>query len=277
MKVLVTGFTGSLGTIVTKKLLDSGHEVVGLSRDELKQSQSEDHPRLTKYLCDVRNKDRLVQASRGVQLLFHFAALKRVDTLENNPEEAIETNVVGTMNVLHAQRVNAIPKVVLSSTDKAVFPINTYGMTKAIAEKLVLRNQNNCVCRYGNVLASRGSVVHSFLQRLKEGKPIGITDHQMSRFWITLDQASDFVLSCRDKQGLQIPPMKAARVTKIAEVVADIAKANGVNFESIGIRPGEKLFEFIDETTSSESVPKYQHEELRAMISPIVEQCQMSQ
>lgn len=275
MRILVTGFTGSLGTLVTKKLLEAGHTVIGVSRDELKQAETTRHDNLIKYLCDVRDRDRLVQASRGIDLVFHFAALKRVETLEENPEEAVQTNIFGTMNVLHAQRVNGIKRVVLTSTDKAVYPINAYGMSKGMAEKLTLRNPNNCVCRYGNVLASRGSVVRGFLEQLDNNVPLRITDYSMTRFWITLDFAAEFVTGVGLKNetgGVFYPDMKSSKLTHLAEAVCEAYGLDLPKTEHIGIRPGEKIHESISETVSSANCHYYTSDELVALVKPIVDQ-----
>lgn len=245
MKVLVTGITGTLGSHLLPLLLADGHKVVGYSRDELKQSQIPAHPMLTMYLGDVRNSARLVEASRDCDLIFHLAALKRVETLEENPEEGIATNIDGTSNVLHAQRVNKIPRVVLASTDKACHPINTYGMTKAVAERLVSRNANNVICRYGNVIASRGSVIPQFVASLqKEGK-IYLTHPLMTRFWIEPERAADFVWRAGfgPAAGLRMPEIKAYPVLRMGKIIADILDTRKFEVVEIPMRPGEKIHE----------------------------------
>jgi UDP-N-acetylglucosamine 4,6-dehydratase len=225
MKYFITGITGTLGSLVCQKLLkNEENEVIGISRDECKQASFPKHKRLTLYLGDIRDKARLEEATRGVDLIFHFAALKHVDKLEENPEEAVCTNIYGTMNILSAQRTNGIKRVVLSATDKGVYPINTYGMSKGISERLVLRNPNNVVVRYGNVLASRGSVIEGLVKSLTTKATAYLTDPNMSRFWLTADEASDFVLSgaAAKEGGLKIPPMKAASLHLLVSAVAQV-------------------------------------------------------
>lgn len=245
-RYFITGITGTLGQAVAKRLLDRPDvHVVGFSRDELKQSLIEPNERLTLYLGDVRDRDRVIEATRGIDAVLHFASLKRVDSLEENPEEAVRTIIEGTTNILHAQRINKIPRVTLTSTDKAVYPVNVYGACKFVAERLVLRNSNNVVCRYGNVLGSRGSVVHAFADSIeKEGK-IYVTHRLMSRFWIPIEKAAEFVLKSahEDRGGLKIPDMKASNVVALGLAVATALDKQKPDIEVIGMRPGEKLTE----------------------------------
>lgn len=247
MRVFITGITGTLGReLLQKFLLHTTHDVVGYSRDEQKQRTLPTHPRLTTYLGDVRDRDRLIEATRGVDLIFHLAALKCVDTLEANPEESIRTNIEGTQNVLHAQRLHKIPRVVLSSTDKAVYPINVYGMSKAVAEKLVLRNPNNIVCRYGNVLGSRGSVVPMFVKSLLERKEVNITDAKMTRFWMSVADAAEFVFFMGQNSkdgGIKIPPVQSSAVIDLAALIAELLEVTDYKVVDAGIRPGEKIHE----------------------------------
>lgn len=247
MRILITGITGTLGRKVSKSLLDYGHEIIGYSRDEQKQRLIPSHDKLTLYLGDVRDKDRIAEASRGCDAIFHLAALKCVDTLESNPDESIKTNLVGTNNVLHAQRVNSIPRIVFTSTDKAVYPINAYGKSKALAEDLVLRNSNNIVCRYGNVLASRGSVLPFFVEKIRNDHPVEITDPRMTRFWMTQDEATDFVVTCGlsdNATGLNLPNVQSASLPSIALAIGDIL-GKEITVKEIGIRPGEKMHEHL--------------------------------
>lgn len=282
MKYLVTGFTGSLGTEVTKLLLEKGHTVIGYSRDELKQHLFLKHPNLVKYLGDVRDQKRLLEASRGVDGIFHFAALKQVDTIEMNPEEGIQTNLYGTMNILSAQRLNKVPKVTLSSTDKAAYPVNVYGGTKFIAERLVLRNQSNVVCRYGNVLASRGSLVGALVKTLKAEGKVYLTDPNMTRFWITIKDAANFVVTngLNSSSGLKIPQMKAATIYAVANVVSYVLGLRSFSEEVTGHRPGEKMHECLRtaydkglegmEEVHSNQVVQYTEDELTEILTPIV-------
>lgn len=277
MNYFISGITGSLGQIVAEKLLAEGHRVIGFSRDECKQAALKKREGLTLYLGDIRHQKRLLEATRGAEEIFHFAALKHVDQLEKNPEEAIETNILGTENILHAQRAHRIKRVTLSSTDKAVYPINVYGMSKGIAERLTLRNPNNVVCRYGNVCASRGSVIPQLVKSLREESKVYLTDPNMSRFWITLEDASAFVIhSARGRGGLQIPPMRAAPLSLLAEIIAGLLNVKSYEIIQIGSRPGEKLVECL--RTEYEGEELYSHrasqftgDELAKMLRPIVE------
>lgn len=276
MKILITGITGSLGSEVCKYLLTkTKHDIIGYSRDEQKQRLVKPNPRLTMILGDIRDKDRFLESSRGVDLIFHFAALKCVDSLEENPEESIATNILGTQNILYAQRIHKIPRVVLTSTDKAAYPVNVYGMCKAISERLVLRNSNNVVCRYGNVLASRGSVVPQFVQSIKEKGIINITDASMTRFWITLPEAAKFVIKSAFSAsgGLKIPKMKSYPVVDLGFVVARMLETKA-DINMIGIRPGEKIHETLKTEEEGEWITsedqKYPEDELIKVLSPIV-------
>lgn len=275
-KVLITGISGTLGKAVSEILLKDGHSVTGYSRDELKQAQLENKNKMTLYLGDVRDRERLVEASRGMDIIFHFAALKRVDSLEENPEEAYKTNVIGTDNVLHAQRYNKIARIVLSSTDKACYPINTYGCTKKIAEALVLRNPKNIVCRYGNVLASRGSVIPVFVEQIMMKKPVTITNMEMTRFFLRIEDAAQFVVKSSNDYmgGLKVPMMKACKITDLAVAIGEILK-QPVEFKDIGIRAGEKLHECLKMTHEgheihSNTAYQFTKDQLKELIEPIV-------
>lgn len=243
-KKLITGITGTLGKQVTGLLLEDGHEVLGYSRDEFKHCHFPNKNDVVLYLGDVRDQARLVEASRDVDTIFHFAALKHVDILEACPEEGVKTNIYGTESVLHAQRVNKIPRVVLASTDKSCLPINLYGMTKGIAERLVMRNPNNVVCRYGNVISSRGSVVPEFIKTITEDNVIKITDRRMTRFWIKPSDAAVFVYlqSQSVLGGLKIPKMQAYPVASVGLLIGEIL-GKKPNIVEIGMRAGEKIHE----------------------------------
>lgn len=260
MRAFVSGITGTLGQELLKLLLkdDSVESVIGYSRCELKQKQIPQHEKLTLYIGDVRDQARLLEATRKVDVIYHLAALKHVDTLELNPEEAIKTNVNGTVNILHCQRMNRIGRVVFTSTDKAVFPINAYGMSKALAEKLVLRNPANIVCRYGNVMASRGSAIPLIVEAMMNGEPVKITDPVMTRFWLLPSEAASFVKNAIGGNDgplpVRIPVMPAC---SMATLVEQIAKALGITdygMDIIGARPGEKVHEAIDNMRTSQSV-----------------------
>ena len=254
--VLVTGGTGSFGKKLTELMLQEYHpqKLIIFSRDELKQHEMRlagfDHPSLRYFIGNVRDRDRLRRAMNGVDIVIHAAALKQVPACEYNPIEAVMTNVMGARNVIDAALGTGVKKVVALSTDKAVNPINLYGATKLVAEKLFIQanaysgtgpTRFSCV-RYGNVVGSRGSVIPLFLRQRKNGK-ITITDHRMTRFWITLEQGVRLVIRAVEQmQGGEVfvPKIPSMRITDLAEAVAP-----GCEIETIGIRPGEKLHEVL--------------------------------
>lgn len=277
MKALVTGCTGSLGRALLPLFEKHHYEVVSYSRDEHKLRSLPPMKNLTAYLGDVRDKDRLHEAARGCDIIFHLASLKCVDTLEFNPEEAVKTILLGTDNVLHVQRLLGIKRVVFISTDKAVYPINAYGYSKALAEKLVSRNPYNTVCRYGNCLASTGSVLESMVKTLKKDKSVELTDPNMVRFWLTLDEAASFVFHQSEERtgGLKIPPMKACTIQLVAQTVANIMGVNAYTVKQIGFRAGEKLSECIrnekeGEVLYAHQAAQFSEEELYRLIQPVV-------
>lgn len=251
--VLITGGTGSFGKAFTKELLTKGVKQVRVySRDELKQALMKEEisdPRV-EYLCgDIRDYERLCVAMEGVDVVVHAAAMKRIEKCEKDPQEAIKTNVLGSVNVANACLKSNVKKAVLISTDKAVYPVNLYGATKLTAEKVwiqsnVYRGINHptkfsCV-RYGNVLGSRGSVLHLFKDQANKGV-IKVTDQSMTRFFITLQQALDLVqVALETMQGgeIYIPILKATSIWRLAQLVADKTPV-----ELSNQRGGEKLHE----------------------------------
>jgi len=253
--ILITGGTGSFGKACVKKLLqDHDPAIVRVySRDELKQWEMArefgNHPKLRFFIGDVRDAERIKRACEGVDFLIHAAALKHVPACEYNPQEAVKTNVGGALNVINAALDNNVKKVIALSTDKAANPINIYGATKLCSDKLFIqsnayrgekRDTRLSVVRYGNVMGSRGSVIPLFKKQAESGV-VTITDPRMTRFWITLPQAVDFVLTSFDlMQGgeLFVPKLPSMKVIDLARVVAPDAKQ-----KIIGIRPGEKLHE----------------------------------
>src|SRR4051794_32699940 len=253
--ILVTGATGSFG----KAFLDYAlthldpHRIVVFSRDELKQYEVRQlfgaDPRLRFFLGDIRDRGRLDRAMHGVDYVVHAAALKQVDTAEYNPSEFVATNINGSQNVIDAAIQAEVHKVVALSTDKASSPVNLYGATKLVADKLFIAGNHYAamhrtrfaVVRYGNVMGSRGSVVPLFRQLNTEGRSLPITDKRMTRFWITLDQAVKFVVdSFAVMQGgeLFVPRIPSMRIPDLVEAVAPDAPTH-----EIGMRPGEKLHE----------------------------------
>jgi len=259
--VLVTGGTGSFGKKFVEVMLRDHHpkRLIVFSRDEWKQHEMQvsgfddnTYPSLRYFIGDVRDVDRLRRAMNGVDVVVHAAALKQIPACEYNPIEAVMTNVMGARNVIEAALDMEVRNVMAISTDKAVNPINLYGATKLVAEKLFVQANSyagsgptrfSCV-RYGNVVASRGSVVPLFLEQRKDRK-VTITDPRMTRFWITLDQGVKFVVRCIElmhgpKRGGQIfvPKIPSMKLRDLCEAVAP-----GCDVEHIGIRSGEKLHE----------------------------------
>jgi UDP-N-acetylglucosamine 4,6-dehydratase len=253
--ILVTGGTGSFGRQFTRLALERfrPRRLVIFSRDELKQYEMQrelDAPCLRYFLGDVRDRDRLVQAMRGVDIVVHAAALKQVPAAEYNPMECVKTNVHGAENVIAAAIENEVQQVVALSTDKAANPINLYGATKLVSDKLFVAANNLAgghrsrfaVVRYGNVVGSRGSVVPLFQRLISEGaRELPITDERMTRFWITLQQGVEFVIkNLQRMQGGEIfvPKIPSARIADLVKAMAPEA-----TLKVIGIRPGEKLHE----------------------------------
>ena len=253
--ILITGGTGSLGKALIGHLLENSktRRIAIFSRDELKQLELRNYfnndSRLRWFLGDVRDIERLKRAFHGVDLVIHAAALKQVDTGEYNPMEFIKTNVLGSQNVIDAAIETKVKKVVALSTDKASSPINLYGATKLTADKLFVAANNYsmaygtafCVVRYGNVMGSRGSVIPFFRQIAESGKPLPLTDLRMTRFWISIQQAVEFVVeSFEIMQGgeLYVPRIPSMKLTDLAKAVAPDSK-----IIEIGMRPGEKLHE----------------------------------
>jgi UDP-N-acetylglucosamine 4,6-dehydratase/5-epimerase len=274
--VFVSGGTGSFGKAFIDTLLDRQNpKVVRLfSRDELKQSELQTiyrhETRLRFLLGDVRDRDRLLAATRGVDTIVHAAALKQVPACEYNPFEAVQTNIVGSENIVAAAIANSVPRTMLLSTDKAVNPVNLYGATKLCAEKIT--TQGNAYAadsvarfssvRYGNVVGSRGSVIPIFLEQASSGR-LTITDDRMTRFWITLSQAVDFVISClglMEGGEVFVPKIPTMRVVDIARAIAPDAQ-----IRHTGIRPGEKLHEVL--LTEDESRHAWEYDD-RYVIVP---------
>ncbi len=254
--VLVTGGSGSFGKKFIRLLLDEIHpaKIIVFSRDELKQHEMRVHgyddPRLRYFIGDVRDRDRLIRAMNGVDIVVHAAALKQVPACEYNPMEAIKTNILGSSNVIDAALDAGVERVLALSTDKAVNPVNLYGATKLAAEKLFVQSNSyaagsatrfSCV-RYGNVVGSRGSVVPIFLLQRNNGK-LTITDERMTRFWLTLEQGARFVIRCIEQMRggeVFVPKIPSTHIIDLARAIAPQAE-----IDVIGIRPGEKLHEVL--------------------------------
>jgi len=256
MNLLVTGGTGSFGQKFTEIMLGEfrPRKLIIFSRDELKQHEMRtegfDHPSLRYFIGDVRDADRLRRAMTGIDIVVHAAALKQVPACEYNPIEAVLTNVMGARNIIEAALDMGVKKVMAISSDKAVNPVNLYGATKLVAEKLFVQGNAysgtsetrfSCV-RYGNVVGSRGSVIPLFLGQKNNGK-VTITDERMTRFWLTLEQGVRFVIRCIEQMHggeVFVPKIPSMNIIDLVKAVAP-----GCEVENIGIRPGEKLHEIL--------------------------------
>ena len=253
--LLITGGTGSFGNAVLKRFLDSDiGEIRILSRDEKKQDDMRavyQNPKLKFHIGDVRDRESVRNAMTGVDYVFQAAALKQVPSCEFFPGEAVRTNILGTENVVNAAADLGISKVICLSTDKAVYPINAMGMSKALMEKTALaktrsaRNTTICVTRYGNVMCSRGSVIPLFIKQMREGKSLTITDPNMTRFMMSLEDSVElvvFALSQGSPGDIFIQKAPAVTIRTLAEVLFEIFDFP-VDINEIGTRHGEKLFE----------------------------------
>ena len=258
-KILITGGSGYLGRALSRRLLkENVHSIRIFSRNESKQidmqNEFEDNPKLRFFIGDVRDRERLFRAMEGVNIVFHAAALKHVPVVEYNPFEAIQTNVIGSQNVIDASHYENVEHCVAISTDKAVSPVNVYGATKLLMEKLFVSANNYAdpikystkflAIRYGNVFGSSGSVLPRFIQQIKNNQKITVTDTKMTRFTITIDDALDFILnSVSESQGSEtfIPKLKAYNIMDLKDAIISILGDSP--FEIINIRPGEKMNE----------------------------------
>jgi UDP-glucose 4-epimerase len=254
--LLITGGTGSFGNAVLQRFLVTDHfkEIRIFSRDEKKQDDMRNQlksPKLKFFIGDVRDYDSVEPATRGVDYIFHAAALKQVPSCEFFPMQAVKTNVEGTQNVIKAAGHNNVKKVICLSTDKAAYPINAMGISKAMMEKVAIAESRNfkdtiiCLTRYGNVMASRGSVIPLFINQIKSGLPLTITDPNMTRFLMSLKDAVDLVLFAFENgnQGdLFVNKAPAATIGDLVKAIKELAKVeNEINI--IGTRHGEKLYE----------------------------------
>lgn len=271
--LLITGGTGSFGNAVLRRFLDSDlREVRILSRDEKKQDDMRkryNSPKLKFYIGDVRDYQSVLNSVRGVDYIFHAAALKQVPSCEFHPLEAVKTNVLGTENVLEAAITSGVRRVVCLSTDKAVYPINAMGISKAMMEKVAIaksRSSNSttiCVTRYGNVMASRGSVIPLFMDQIHANKPITITDPSMTRFMMTLDDAVDLVLYAF-KHGnageIFVQKSPASTIETLAKSLIGVLGVPDHEIRVIGTRHGEKLYEVLlsrEEMVSAADLGEY--------------------
>ena len=264
--LLVTGGTGSFGNAVVKRFLQTEiSEIRIFSRDEKKQDDMRklyNNDKLKFYIGDVRDYNSIESALRGVDFVFSAAALKQVPSCEFFPLEAVKTNILGTENTLNAAIANGVKKVIVLSTDKAVYPINAMGMTKALMEKVMVAKSRTisenktvlCGTRYGNVMASRGSVIPLFIEQIKAGKPLTITNPNMTRFMMSLDDAVDLVLYAfkHGNQGdIFVQKAPAATINTLAEALIELFEADN-KIQTIGTRHGEKIYESL--LTSEERI-----------------------
>ncbi len=256
--LLITGGTGSFGNAVLKRFLDSDiSEIRIFSRDEKKQDDMRKqyaHPKLKFYIGDVRDYRSVLNATRGVDFIFHAAALKQVPSCEFHPMQAVNTNVLGTENVLEAAIQNEVKRVVCLSTDKAVYPINAMGISKAMMEKVMVAKSRNvdeaktviCGTRYGNVMASRGSVIPLFVEQIRANQPLTITDPNMTRFMMTLADAVDLVMYAFEHGNngdIFVQKAPAATVEVLAKALVGLMDKPDHPINIIGTRHGEKLYE----------------------------------
>ena len=282
-KILITGGTGSLGTALTRRLLDGGADTIRIfSRNESKQIEMEskfDDNRLRFLLGDVRDYDRLVRAVEDIDIVFHAAALKHVPIIEYNPFEAIKTNVIGSQNVINACLEENVEKSICVGTDKAVSPLNTYGATKLLMEKLFVTSSNYLkkerhrtkfiALRYGNVLGSSGSVIPKFIEQIRNKQKITITDPNMTRFSVSMDGALDFILKATqigNGSEIFIPKLKAYTINSVKEALFELL--GSTDEENIGIRVGEKMNEIL--INQDEIKYSWDIGEMYVMISPSV-------
>lgn len=272
--LLITGGTGSFGNTMARKFISSDiKEIRIFSRDEKKQEDMRlelSNPKLKFYIGDVRDADSISRAMKGVDYVFHAAALKQVPSCEFYPMEAVHTNIVGTHNVMNAATANRVKRVVILSTDKAVYPINAMGISKAMAEKLMVAQSRSqadeetilCATRYGNVMASRGSVIPLFIDQIKRGQELTITDPEMTRFLMSLDDSVNLVLHAfqHGKQGdIFIQKAPASTVADLAQAISEILGKKST-IRIIGTRHGEKLYESLisrEEMSKAEDMGSY--------------------
>lgn len=284
---LILGGTGTLGHAMIEALpKDSYIRVV--SRDELKLSElKRKFPHVETFVGDIRDKTSVAARFKNIDVCFHFAALKRIPEMEAQPIESMKTNILGTINAAELAIAYGVKHFIFSSTDKACLPINSYGASKFLSEKILFslndfsqnprERTNFSVYRWGNILGSRGSVLHSFKDSILNDKPAHITNEQMSRFWIKIEDAVQFVLSTYQQESNipKIPQMKSAKVTEVLSSIARVMKKD-VPYAVTGMRPGEKIHEDISfindtcQTLNSNNADRFTPEELDALLRTII-------
>ena len=284
-KILITGGTGSLGNALTQRLLEQGADTIRIfSRNESKQLEMEskfNDDRLRFLIGDVRDYERLERAVEDIDIVFHAAALKHVPVIEYNPFEAIKTNILGSQNVINACLHENIDRAVCVGTDKAVSPLNTYGATKLLMEKLFVtaknylkkeRHQTKFIAlRYGNVLGSSGSVIPKFIDQIKNKEKLTITDSSMTRFSISMNEALDFILKATEiGKGSEIfvPKLKAYSILDVKDALFELL--GETDEQIVGIRPGEKLDEIL--INKDEMKYTWEYQNMYMVINPSVQQ-----
>jgi UDP-N-acetylglucosamine 4,6-dehydratase len=287
MRYLILGATGTLGRAMIKELLKKPDtsQILALSRDELKLSILEkdfSNSKIETVIGDIRDKSSIWPYFQGIDVCFHFAALKRIPEMEKYPLESLKTNVNGTINAAESANAHGVKHFIFSSTDKACLPINTYGACKFLSEKIVL-NMNNfkktnfSVYRWGNVCGSRGSVIHLFKEALESGNPAPITHEAMTRFWIKIEDAVSFILDTYQSKSNEprIPAMKSASIRDLLLAVSDVLKKDAT-CQITGMRPGEKLHEDIryvsqwGSAINSLDADHYSADELRELVRGVL-------
>jgi len=254
MKILITGGTGTFGSALVRRL-QSDYKIIVFSRDEKKQDDLRkelNNPNVKFYIGDVRDRDSINHAMRGVDYVFHAAALKQVPSCEFFPIEAVKTNILGVENVLNSSIANNVKKVVILSTDKACYPVSAMGMSKALMERLMIAKSKDsetimCATRHGNIIGSRSSVVPLFIEQIESGKPITVTDPKMTRFMMTVDNAIDLVLHAFDKGesgDIFVQKSMSIRIGDLVRAMLEFYNADN-KISYIGARCGEKLHEVL--------------------------------
>lgn len=282
MKYLIIGGTGTLGSTLIEKLYGKG-EIICFSRGELAQKTlGARFPKVKMVIGDVRDREAVRRAMRRVDTVFHLAAIKHIDVAEENPLETIKTNVLGSV-VVAEEAIDAwVANVVFSNTDKAVMPITTYGYTKAIAQNYLLSMNGQSdtlfsVFNWGNIIASRGSAIPYFVKALLENKPVPVTDVRMSRFWLTIDAAAQFMIDNYEtapKTHAMIPAVKGATVVRVIEAIARILGIKNYSTKNVGIRGIEKFHEVLesrhDGCIRSDNCEQYSDRELDLLLTDVV-------
>jgi UDP-N-acetylglucosamine 4,6-dehydratase/5-epimerase len=281
---LIIGGTGTLGNALMRRLsqddayLGGAKHVTIFSRDELKQKDMQKRFPCVRYVIgDIRDPEAVERVVKGHDVVFHFAALKHVDVCEENPDEAVKTNYVGTKNIAQACERSGVKKLIFSSTDKAVDPVNAYGMAKALAEKLLLAEYSSMsyVFRWGNVVGSRGSVIPFFVSKIKAGETVPVTHPEMSRFWIRIDEAVNFMLKTIEQpptEPVYIPSMRGYPVLGIIQLLGKILQKEPI-IKVVGLRPGEKIHECLlhtqDFAIQSNNCEQYSEDQMLSLLEPL--------